>query len=264
MEEFIIILLILAFAILVGSTLGFGDSLIFIPIAAIFLDIHVAIVLMGFWSFILSISNSIKYRQYFDMSLIKKFLVPGILGVVIGAILLIIAPVHIVELSLGIFIIIFIITKLREINKKNAGEILNNHLLPESQLNNIPNLILYPGAFLYGFVGGLIGTPGPINVALLEKRGHERESFISNFSLIAIITSSFRLIIYVSYDLFPVDLIAFFLFGIVITYGVTKIGHWLTPKISIKKFKLMVLILLTIIGVRLVINSLIFLFQLNI
>jgi len=264
MEEYIFILLILAFAILVGSTLGFGDSLIFIPVAAIFLDIHIAIVLMGFWSFVLSISNTIKYKQYFDMALIKKFLFPGIIGVIIGALLLVIAPIHVVELSLGIFIIVFIITKLRDLQKEKDENSVDNSLLTESQLNKVPNFILYPGAFIYGFIGGLIGTPGPINVALLEMRGHERESFIGNFSLIALIIGSFRLIIYVSYDLFPVELIAFFLIGIIITYAVTKIGHWLTPKIPIKKFKLMVLLLLMIIGVRLVVNSLLFLFNLKI
>lgn len=119
MEEYLFILLVLAFAILVGSTLGFGDSLIFIPIAAIFLGIHIAIVLMGFWTTILSIFNTIKYRQCFDKLLIKKYLGPGILGVIIGALLLVVAPIPIVELSLGIFIIAFIIAKFREIKRKN-------------------------------------------------------------------------------------------------------------------------------------------------
>ena len=263
MEEYIFILLILAFAILIGSTLGFGDSLIFIPLAAIFLDIHIAIVLMGFWTTILSTFNTIKYRQYFDKTLIKKYLVPGILGVIIGALLLVIAPIPIIELSLGIFIVMFIIAKIREIQKENDEKSVERSLSNETELNKLPNCILYPGAFSYGFIGGLIGTSGPINVVILEKRGHERESFIGNFSLISIIICSFRLIIYISYDLFPMELITVFLIGIVITYVVTKIGHWLTPRISKKKFKILVLILLTIIGVRLVINSLFLLFNLN-
>lgn len=264
MEELFFILLILAFAILVGSTLGFGDSLIFIPLAAIFLDIHIAIVLMGFWTITLSIFNTIKYRQYFDKALIKRYLAPGILGVIIGALLLIIAPIHIIELSLGIFIIFFIIAKFKEILKENDEKSEERSLLTKSQLNEVPNLILYPGAFSYGFIGGLIGTAGPINVVILERRGHERESFIGNFSLISIIICSFRLIIYVSYGLFPMELITVFLIGIVITYVFTKIGHWLTPKIPKKKFKLLVLILLTIIGNRLIITSLFFLFNLKI
>ena len=264
MEEYIIVLFILAFAILVGSTLGFGDSLIFIPLAAIFLDIRVAIVLMGFWTILLSIFNTIKYRQFFDKLLVKKYITPGIFGVIIGALLLVIAPIPIVELALGVFIIAFITAKFWELKTKNDEKYEECSQLTESQLNKVPNFILYPGAFSYGFIGGLIGTPGPINVVILEKRGHERESFIGNFSLISIIIGSFRLIIYVSYDLFPMEFITVFLIGIVITFLVTKIGHWLTPRIPKKKFKLLVLILLTVIGIRLVINSLLILFNLKI
>ena len=134
----------------------------------------------------LSIVNTIKYRQYFDKLLIKKYIVPGILGVIIGALLLVIAPIPIVELSLGIFIIAFIITKFKGIRKENDEVLVEEAQFTESHLKNVPNSILYPGAFSYGFIGGLIGTPGPINVVILEKRGHERESFIGNFSFISI------------------------------------------------------------------------------
>ena len=75
MEEIIIILLVLAFAMLVGSTLGFGDSLIFIAVTSLFLDVKVAVVLMGFWTYGLSILNSIKYRGYIDKVLVKKYLI---------------------------------------------------------------------------------------------------------------------------------------------------------------------------------------------
>ncbi|MFX0070190.1 MAG: TSUP family transporter [Candidatus Hermodarchaeota archaeon] len=261
MEEYIIVLLILAFAILVGSTLGFGDSLIFIPLAALFLDIHIAIVLMGFWTTIMSTFNSIKYRQYFDKVFIKKYIPLGIVGVILGTFLLVIAPIPVIELSLGIFIIIFIITKFREVRREDKEISIEKPLKTESELNELPKSILYSGSFSYGIVGGLIGTPGPINVVVLEKRGHERESFIGNFSIISIIVTSFRLVMYISYDLFPIDLIMLFLFGIILTYGVTKLGHWLTPKIPKKKFKFLILVLLAIIGLRLIINSTLFLFN---
>jgi len=258
MVEYYIVLLILAFAILVGSTLGFGDSLIFIPLAALFLDIHVAIVLMGFWTTFLSVFNTIKYRHYYDRELIKKYIPPGIVGVIIGALLLVIAPIIIIEFSLGIFIILFIISKFRENHVENHEFTVEQSIKNEIKLKELPKSFLYSGAFSYGLVGGLIGTPGPINVVILEKRGHERESFIGNFSLISIIVTSFRLIVYVSYNLFPMDLIAFFLIGIFVTYAVTKLGHWLTPRIPKKQFKLLILILLGIIGIRLVVNSILF------
>jgi len=263
MEVYIFILLILAFAILVGSTLGFGDSLIFIPLAALFLDIHIAIVLMGFWTTIMSTFNTIKYRQYFDKILIKKYLAPGIIGVIIGSFLLIVAPIRLIEFSLGIFIVLFVIAKFSKIKKENDSNFQDIDPLTQTQLNEIPNFILYPGAFAYGFVGGLIGTPGPINVAILERRGHERESFIGNFSLISIIITSLRLVIYVSNGLFPIDFISIFIIGIIITYLITKLGHWLTPKIPKKQFKILILALLAIIGLRLIINSILFFFNFN-
>ncbi|TFG15633.1 MAG: sulfite exporter TauE/SafE family protein [Promethearchaeota archaeon] len=263
MEVYIFTLLILALAILVGSTLGFGDSLIFIPFAALFLDIYIAIVLMGFWTTVLSIFNAIKYRHYFDKLLIKKYLAPGIIGVLIGSLLLILAPIHLIEFSLGVFIILFIIAKFSKIRKENNHKTPEVNPLVQSPLKDIPNFILYPGAFAYGFVGGLIGTPGPINVAILERRGHERESFIGNFSLISVIITSLRLIIYVSNDLFPIEFLTILIIGIIVTYGVTKCGHWLTPKIPKKQFKILVLLLLAIIGLRLIINSILFFFNFN-
>ncbi|MBD3255295.1 MAG: TSUP family transporter [Candidatus Lokiarchaeota archaeon] len=256
MENYFVIFAILALAVLVGSTTGFGDSLIFIPLAAIFLDLYVAIVLMGFWTFALSFFNSIKYRKFFDKSLFKRYLIPGILGVIIGSLLLVIAPVRIVEFCLGVFIIIFVVAKSREYYKIQIGQGSENRIILSSpELRDIPNKILYPGAFTYGFVGGLIGTPGPINIVVLERRGHERESLIGNFSIISIFITSFRLVIYVCYSLFPVDFILMFIIGIAITYGVSKFGHWLTPKIPKNKFKLLILLLLTIIGIRTTIGS---------
>jgi uncharacterized membrane protein YfcA len=174
--------------------------------------------------------------------------------------LLVIAPIIIIEFSLGIFIVLFIISKFRENHAENEEFTAEQPIKNEIRLKELPKSFLYPGAFSYGLVGGLIGTPGPINVVILEKRGHERESFIGNFSLISIIVTSFRLIVYVSYNLFPIDLVALFSVGIIITYAVTKLGHWLTPKIPKKKFKLLILVLLSVIGIRLIVNSMLSLF----
>ena len=207
---------------------------------------------MGFWTTILSAFNTIKYRRYYDKELLKKYLAPGIIGVIIGSFLLILAPIQLIEFSLGIFIVLFVIDKFCKIKKENNNKTAVQDLSFQPQLKEIPNFILYPGAFAYGFVGGLIGTPGPINVAILERRGHERESFIGNFSLISIIITSLRVVIYVSSDLFPIEFITIFIIGIIITYIVTKLGHWLTPKIPKKQFKILILILLTIIGLRLI------------
>jgi hypothetical protein len=250
MEEAFLILLILAFAILVGSTLGFGDSLIFIPLAGIFLDVRTATVLMGFWSTLLSILNAIKCRKYIDIPYLKKFLVPGIFSVILGAILIVVAPIRFIELFLGIFIAVYLVVKIRELKSEKIQK-------PES-INELSNGLFYTGAFSYGFLAGLIGAAGPINVVLLERTGHERESFIGNFAIISFLMGSIRLTLYTWNGLFPLELVWMFLLGIVLIFIVTRFGHWITPKIPKGKFQIIIMILLAIISIRLIVVSLFF------
>ena len=261
MEEFFLILLILALAMFVGSITGFGDSLIFIALAtAIFLDVRIAIVLASFWSIFLSTFNAINYRHYYDKKFLKKQVIPGIIGIVIGSFLLVISSLLWLELSLGIFILIYVMTKLNKIRKE--GILSSENFKEFSNLDNdkkeISNVLFFTGTFSYGFLSGLIGASGPINVVLLEKTGHERESFIANFSLASLIISPFKLGIYLWNGLFPVEFIGVFLVGIILIFLLTKIGHWLTPKIPKEKFSFLILILLLIISIRLIVASIFF------
>ena len=46
-----------------------------------------------------------------------------------------------------------------------------------------------------------------------------------------------------------------FLVGVILIFLLTKIGHWLTPKIPKEKFSFLILILLLIISIRLIVVS---------
>jgi len=258
MEEFLFILLILALAMLIGSTIGFGDSLILIPLVAIFLDIRTAIVLAGFWSIFLSILNAIKYRNNIDKSFVKKHVGFGILGAIIGSLLIVIAPLQWLEIFMAVFIMVYVITKIREMRKIKAIkeeniELLNSTIDP---VKSIPNFFIYSGGFSYGLLSGLIGAAGPINVALLERTGHEREEFIGTFAIISVIIGTIKTGIYLGKNLFPIELLVVYLLGFIVIFVMTRIGHWLTPKIPKEKFKIIVLLLLIVISIRLVLSTL--------
>lgn len=254
LEVAIIILLILAFANLIGSTIGFGDSLIMIPLIGLFISIKTAVVLAGFWSLLLSTINAIKYREFFDKYFVKKYFIPAILGAIVGSSLIVVSPTEWIELSLAIFIFLYIAAKIIEILKN--GKFLRppeQELdLKERSMDSIPTSVFCIGSLSFGIVSGLIGAAGPINVMLLERTGHERESFIQNFAVASIITGSFKVIIYSYNSLFPVDMIWVFLIGFGVIYIAARAGHWLTPKIPKEKFQLLVLIMLFIIAIRLI------------
>jgi hypothetical protein len=234
---------------LVGSILGFGDILVFIPFATFLIDIRVAVVLMSFWSFILSVLNAIKYQKSFNFQFLKKNAMSAILGVIIGSFLIIVAPLHWIEFFLGIFILIYVIAKFREKMKEQSQKI-----------NNLHNGYIYSGGFMYGFLGGLIGASGPINVIVLEKTGHEKERLIANFAFVSVVVSIFKLSIFLWNGLFPFHLLIVFLIGLAVIALVTKLGHWIAPKIPKQSFSILILIMLFIMGVRFVMLNLFLLF----
>lgn len=254
MDDLVFILLILSFAMLVGSILGFGDILIFVPLTSLILDVRVAVVISSFWSFILSIFNAVKYRDFYDPPFLKKNVLAGIFGVIIGSFLIISAPLDWIELFLGIFIIVYVISKFIE-HKKN--KISPEDVIQEASLKD---MYVYSGGFMYGFLGGLIGASGPINVITLEKTGHHKESFIANFALVSVILSLFKLSIFIWNALFPLELFLLFLLGLGVIAIVTRIGHFIAPRLPKQTFEIAILSLLLIMGFRFLILNVISLF----
>lgn len=257
MEICIIILIVLSFATIVAAALGFGDILIFTAIIALFISIQSVIVLMAFWSVWTSIFNALKYRKYIDKVFVKKNVPTGIIGAILGSLLIIVAPLRWIELFLGCFILLYTTYKSLEIKKERR---LNPETNGEFEIiiKEISDPVFYVGAFSYGFFGGLIGASGPINVVLLERSGHQKESFIANFAICSVIISIFKLGIYLGSGLFPFAFFVVYLAGFIVIVFSIKLGHAMTPKISKEKFQFCILVLLIIIGIRLIVNSLLY------
>lgn len=246
---------------LIAATLGFGDALILIPLISLMIDTRDAIVLSGFWGIILNFANYIRNRSHIDKTYLKYVIPLGIPGTILGSLLIGIAPLAILSLFLGIFIIGFIGLK---ITGKVDGEpliLINKEALSENEFNTQlktqktpPPLVLSLGGFTYGFLGGLIGASGPVNVMLLQATHHEKQSFISTFAATSMSITVFKLAIYLGTGLFPFDLIYVYLLGIPTIILASYFGHHLSQIIPRKNFQIFVLILLGIIAIRMIIT----------
>ncbi len=245
-----IILIYLFFSSFVYGLIGFGDALILIPLITPFIGIQTAVILTTIWGILPTILNYIHYKDYIDKNFAYKAIISGTPGVIVGTLLITYMKLELIELILGIFIVIYSLTKLVKI--KN----LQDEAKLKKEINNqISDRILIIGGFSYGFFGGLIGASGPINVALLEGTGHYKENFIGNFAIIGLILGSFKFPLYFINGIFPFDLWLIILLGIPIIYLSTKFGHLLTPKISERKFRIIILLFLFIIGMKAILFS---------
>ena len=235
---------------MVYGIIGFGDALVLIPIITPIIGIKNAVILVNIWGTFPAFLNFIKYRKFLDKGYFFRFLSLGIPATILGTYLIIYLRVEWIELTLGCFILLYSSLKLYQYFKNPDNLIMRNEL-------NTTSPIIFIGGFSYGLLTGLISAAGPVNVALLEKTGHYRESFIENFAAIGTMLSISRIPFYFIGNVFPFDLILVFLLAFPIIFSGTKIGQKITPKISVKKFQIIIFFFLLFISLKSIITSII-------
>lgn len=235
---------------MVYGIIGFGDALVLIPIITSIIGIKNAVILVNIWGTFPALLNFIKYRKFLDKGYFFRFLSLGIPATILGTYLIINISVEWIELFLGIFILTYSSLKLIKYFKNPEN------IEVRKEINTTSSLVLF-GGFSYGLLTGLISAAGPLNVAILEKTGHYRESFIENFAAIGTMLSISRIPLYFLGNIFPYDLILVFLLAFPIIFIGAKLGQQITPKISVRKFQIIVFLFLLVISLKSIISSII-------
>ena len=106
------------------------------------------------------------------------------------------------------------------------------------------------GGFAFGFFGGVIGASGPVNVMLLKATSHQKENFIATFAISGLILNIFKIGLYLGQGLFPIEYWWVFILGIPVIYLGASLGYVITPRIPARKFEMIILGLMLVIGFR--------------
>ncbi|MFX1496766.1 MAG: TSUP family transporter [Promethearchaeota archaeon] len=245
-----LLLIPIFFSSLVYGIIGFGDALILIPIISPIIGIKTSVILVNIWGLFPALLNFIKYRMYLDKKYFFRFLSLGVPATILGTYLIINIRTEWIELVFGVFVLIYSSYKIALYLKNPTSLEVNGSL-------KVNSLVIILGGFTYGLLAGLISAAGPLNVVLLEKSEHYKENFIGNFAAIGTVLSISRVPYYVFGGLFPIELIFVFLLAFPIIFIGTKVGHKITPKISLRLFQLAIFWFLFIISVRSIILALI-------
>ena len=254
MSEYIILLAVFISSFIYGL-IGFGDALILIPILTLFINIQSVVVLVNLWGIVPSLLNLIHYFKFIDKKFFTRGIITGIPGVLVGTFLIVRLPLRWIELTLGLFVLVYsILNIVKYWNKKK----LENNIIGKSDDLHLPNSVLIVGGFSYGFFGALIGAAGPINIALLENTGHYREEFIGNFAAISTLFGLIRIPLYLTQQIFPTEYLLVFFIAFPVIFIATKIGHLITPKIKVNSFQLIIHLMLFISSIRTILMTTVF------
>lgn len=181
-------------------------------------------------------------RKSFDWQRVTPFLVGGAVGVPLGVIALAYAPPSILRLSIGVFLIAYSAIQLFGFAKVRLSPIVNKQ----------HDALVGMGG---GFLGGFAGLSGPLPLIWLQLKGGASDmqrAIYQPFNLVVLSAASIVMIIagQISRDVWMVAAIC-----LPATIAGSFIGSRIYKRVSEKRFRAVVLILLLGSGLALMVQS---------
>lgn len=239
----IILILIISFtASLVRSTLGFGESLIAVPLFLFFLPVETAVPLSVMLSIIIALIIVIQDHSKIHFKSAKWLIFYAILGLPLGLVLLICVDETLVKIVLGILIIIY---SLFSLISKRAFTIKNND-----------QWWLFICGFSSGILGGAYGLNGPPLVIYGNVKKWTAKHFRATLQAYFLPVSFLGFTGYYFKGLITKEVNEYFIISLLATIPAIYLGRHLNHKLNNQSFFKYVYLGLIIIGIILIIISL--------
>lgn len=232
-EHLWLFVLLALLAEILGTVGGFGSSLLFVPMAGLFLDLHSVLGITALYHVISNLSKIALFRNGFDKKLLLYLGIPSVLFVILGAELADHINTVILEKALGGFLIL-----------------LSLFFIVKSDWRVKPTVTSQMiGGGLSGFLAGLLGTGGAVRGIVLTSYGLSIEVFIATSAMIDLGVDVSRSVVYAAngfvhqHDLYLLPILLV----------VSLVGTWLGKKIlaliSENVFRKIVLLLILGVGI---------------
>lgn len=228
------------FSEITGTTLGFGSSTVFLPLALLFFDFRTALILVAFMHIFGNFGRVSFFKSGLDKNLIIRFGIPSVIFTLIGALLVSFLSQNLLKGILGIFLAGFASYSLwRE-----------NFIIKASTFNAII------GGGLSGFLAGLIGTGGALRGAFLTGFGLTKEKYIATAAAVALAVDITRIPIYLSQGFLNKQYYWYIPILLVTALTGSFIGKQLVERFSYKVFRKIVLLAILLAGVKFIFDLL--------
>ena len=225
MGDYSLFLLLALLAEIIGTISGFGSSILFVPIASVFLDFKLVLGITAVLHVFSNLAKIYFFHEGIDKKIVIKLGIPAVIFVTIGALLTNYIPQKSIELGMNV-LILFIAIYLISGHSKSLKETNSN---------------LYLGGTISGFLAGLIGTGGAIRGIILTAFNLEKNVFIATSAMIDLGVDSSRAAVYISNGYFSKEHLILIPFLILISIVGSYVGKRILQYIPEKAFHYVVL-----------------------
>jgi uncharacterized membrane protein YfcA len=224
-QGFYLFFLLALLAEIIGTISGFGSSILFVPLATIFIDFKLVLGITAVFHVFSNLSKIVLFKKGINKEIAIKLGIPAVLFVVLGAYLTQVIPLKEIELSMNLLILgltLFLIS--------GAGKKIQQ-----------TNFNLYTGGVISGFLAGLIGTGGAIRGITLAAFGLEKDVYIATSALIDLGVDTSRAVVYILQGYFLQEHLILIPFLVVIAVVGSYLGKRILAYIPEKYFHYVVL-----------------------
>lgn len=223
-------------ASVMSASVGFGSSLILLPLAALLLPVKKAIAIVVIFFIVNNLTKVIVFYRHINWKIALLQWVLGLPLVIVGALFMVNISTDIIEKVLGIITVAFVISQFLRLSEK-------------FELNNI-QIAIFGG--INGFLGGLIGAASVIRAAVFTHIKLKKEAFVATLAISGLLIDSVKTIIYSRFELITLNDLPLVVGLMVLAFIGTMIGKEVLKKINPKLFWRIDIIVILIIGLSLI------------
>jgi uncharacterized membrane protein YfcA len=224
-KSYYLFFLLALLAEIIGTISGIGSSILFVPLASIFINFKLVLGITAVFHVFSNLSKIFLFQKGINRNIAIKLGVPAVIFVILGAYLTSVIPQKEIELSMNLIILGLTILLISGAGKK----------IKQTNFN------LYTGGVISGFMAGLIGTVGAIRGITLAAFGLEKDIFIATSALIDLGVDTSRAVVYILQGYFQQEHIIFIPFLIIIAILGSYLGKRVLAYLPEKYFHYVVL-----------------------
>lgn len=217
MIEITCILLISFVASLVRSTLGFGESLIAVPLFLLFLPAETAVPLSVMLSIVIALIIVIQDHKKIHFQSAKWLILYAIPGIPFGILILLYGNEMLIKISLGTLIILYSIYSL---------------YVKKPTIKSMGKSLLFLCGFLSGVFGGAYGLNGPPLVVYGNLRQWSAKHFRATLQAYFLPVSLLSVLGYYANGLINSDVSSYFIICLVTTIPAVFLGRYLNHQLK--------------------------------
>lgn len=239
----IFFILIISFvASLVRSTLGFGESLIAVPLFVLFLPIEVAVPLSVMLSVVIALVIVVQDHTKIHFNSAQWLIFYAILGVPLGIVILLYANETVVKVGLGMLLIVYSLYSL--------------YFKRNKRLDSDSKLWLFVCGFLSGVFGGAYGLNGPPLVVYGNLRQWSPKYFRATLQAYFLPVSLISVVGYYAKGLVTTEVNNYFVMSLATTIPAVFLGRYLNHQLKDGTFFRYVFLGLILISIILIFSTL--------